>query len=228
MYAMTDVHVLRVFTDKKGGFGNPVGIILDEKMQINDRKRQAIAAKLGFSESVFINDLSTSKVNIYNPQREVPFAGHALVGTAWLIAKLRKKPIDSLQCTGGNITVWEKSGLTWIRASMDMTPPWVFEQLASSEKVGSLSASQVASKKHTVVWAWLNESRGIIRARTFASDWGIPEDEANGSGSMQLAVQLARDIEVRHGKGSIIYAKPADIGFAAVGGRVAEDQEQTI
>lgn len=51
-------------------------------------------------------------------------------------------------------------------------------------------------------------------------DWGIPEDEANGSGSMKLAHMLNRELTVHHGKGSIVYAKPFDQYVAIVGGRV--------
>lgn len=83
----------------------------------------------------------------------------------------------------------------------------------------------MSKEEHTFAWAWINEDKGLIRARTFAPDWGIPEDEANGSGSMQLASILERKIEVIHGKGSIIYAKPEKSHFADVGGRVVEAQK---
>ena len=64
--------------------------------------------------------------------------------------------------------------------------------------------------------------KGLIRARTFAPDWGIPDDEANGSGAMKLAATLERSIEIIHGKGSVIYAKPWKADFADLGGRVTE------
>jgi predicted PhzF superfamily epimerase YddE/YHI9 len=60
----------------------------------------------------------------------------------------------------------------------------------------------------------------MIRARTFAADWGIPEDEANGSGAMRLASTLGKTLEIHHGKGSVIYARRANERFAEVGGRV--------
>jgi predicted PhzF superfamily epimerase YddE/YHI9 len=79
----------------------------------------------------------------------------------------------------------------------------------------------MAAKPHTVAWAWIDEAKGLVRARTFAQDWGIPEDEANGSGSMQLAVNLRRKLTLRHGKGSIIHAQPSrEVGHAEVGGLV--------
>lgn len=217
------IHTLRVFVDEKGNFGNPVGIILDEGKKIDSKERQQIATKLGYSESVFINNLSLSSVSIFNPRKEVPFAGHAMVGTAWLISKLRNHPIDSLTCPGGSIKTWRDKDKTWIRASLGVMPSWQYEQLKNATEVECLSPAITLSKEHTFVWAWVDENRGLIRARTFAPDWGIPEDEANGSGSMKLAVTLGRSIEILHGKGSIIYAKPWKPDFSDLGGRVVED-----
>ncbi|MGH9421068.1 MAG: PhzF family phenazine biosynthesis protein, partial [Thermoanaerobaculia bacterium] len=74
------------------------------------------------------------------------------------------------------------------------------------------------------VWAWIDERQGLIRARTFAPDWDIPEAQGNGSGSMVLAAIVDRVIEIKHGEGSVIFAKPAPDGSADIGGRVVEQQ----
>ncbi|MDP1721835.1 MAG: PhzF family phenazine biosynthesis protein [Candidatus Gottesmanbacteria bacterium] len=203
-------------------FGNPVGVILDEGNQIDTKERQRIATQLGFSESVFINNLRTGKVSIFNPREEVPFAGHAMVGTAWFINKTRNPSLDCLTCAGSVIKTWRDMEFTWIRANLDMMPPWQYEQLKNATEVEHFSSKIALSKKHTFVWAWIDERKGLIRARTFAPDWGTPEDEGNGSGSMKLAATLGRSIEIMHGKGSIIYAKPWESDFADVGGRVKE------
>ncbi|MBI5620582.1 PhzF family phenazine biosynthesis protein [Candidatus Gottesmanbacteria bacterium] len=216
------IHTLRVFVDEKGNFGNPVGVILDEKNQIDKKERQRITTGLGFSESVFINDLRIGDVSIFNPRKEVSFAGHAMVGTAWFINKTTSQRIDSLTCAGGSIKTWVDNDKIWIRANLSMMPAWQFEQLKNTMEVVNLSPPLTLSKKHTFVWAWLDEIKGLIRARTFAPDWGIPEDEANGSGSMKLAATLGRSIEIMHGKGSIIYAKPWKSDFVDLGGRVIE------
>ena len=87
------------------------------------------------------------------------------------------------------------------------------------ELVEQLPLADTATYKHTVVWAWQDQKSGIIRARTFAADWGIPEDQANGSGAMILAANFQRNLTIIHGEGSFIYAKPVDNNFAMVGGR---------
>lgn len=218
-----NIHTIRVFVDENGEFGNSVGVILDEGKKIDPKERQQIATGLGFSESVFINNLSLGNVSIFNPREEVAFAGHAMVGTAWLISKLRNHPIDSLTCPGGSIKTWRDKDKTWIRASLGVMPSWQYEQLKNATEVECLSPAITLSKEHTFVWAWVDEMKGLIRARTFAPDWGIPEDEANGSGSMKLAAALGRSLEIVHGKGSIIYASPWKSDFAVLGGRVKEE-----
>lgn len=73
-----------------------------------------------------------------------------------------------------------------------------------------------------MAWAWIYEAKGLIRARTFADDWDIPEAQGNGSDAMVLAAQLKRDIEIKHGEGSVIFAKPAPNECADIGGRVVQ------
>jgi predicted PhzF superfamily epimerase YddE/YHI9 len=61
----------------------------------------------------------------------------------------------------------------------------------------------------------------VIRARVFASRFGVPEDEACGSATLLLCARLDRPLVVHHGQGSVIYARPAHAGAVFVGGRVA-------
>ena len=219
---MTETHIFRVFVNEAGEFGNPVGIVVDEKAELSSRKRQEITTKSGFSECVFIDDVVEGKVSIYNPEHEVKFAGHALVGTAYYLRHILSQNVDFIQCKAGKVNVREENNKTWISASLENTPPWSFKELDGGDEVDDLSFGQKKRYEHTYVWAWVDKEKGIVRARTFAPDWGIPEDEANGSGSMQLASRLGRELEIHHGKGSVIYAKPLSNNMAEVGGRVVE------
>lgn len=221
---MDKVRILRVFTNEKGEFGNPLGIVVDEKGLFGKKRRQQIATESGFSEVVFINDIQNKNISIYSPQREIPFAGHAVVGATYFLTKEYKMPVTQLIGIKGIIETWQENELIWVRGDLSISPPWNYEQLNNVSLVESISNEQAALKNHTLVWAWLNESKGIIRARTFASDWGIPEDEANGSGSMKLAVNLGKELIVYHGRGSVIYTRPSKSGFADVGGLVKLDE----
>ena len=71
-----------------------------------------------------------------------------------------------------------------------------------------------------MIWAWLDEPDGVIRARVFVPEGGIAEDEATGSAALRLAAAVGRPIEIRQGRGSVLYARPLASGLAEVGGRV--------
>lgn len=102
----------------------------------------------------------------------------------------------------------------YIQAPLSIMPPWNFKQ------VEDVFQDLDFKKEHIFVWSWTNEKEGIVRARTFAPDWGIPEDEANGSGSMLLAAKSKRNLKIIHGKGSMIFARYIDEKTAEVGGFV--------
>lgn len=227
---MIDVHIVRVFTSKDGKYGSPAGVVIDEGSRISPEKRQEIAKQLGFSETVFVNKKSPVEVSIYGIQSEVNFAGAPLLGTAWLLGKLNGKSIDNITCNGKQIKVLEEDTLTWIIVDdLEGTPPWHHKQLKTYQEVEALAADERPYNEHTYAWAWIDSSLRIarVRARTFAPDWGITEEEANGSGSMQLAHKLGRNLEIIHGKGSLIRATVGSTGIA-IGGWVKEDPKITV
>jgi trans-2,3-dihydro-3-hydroxyanthranilate isomerase len=84
-------HTLDVFTETRFG-GNPLAVVLDAT-GIDDKRMQTVAREFNLSETVFVlppeNPTHTAKIRIFTPGRELPFAGHPLVGTACLLARLR-------------------------------------------------------------------------------------------------------------------------------------------
>ena len=225
---MPSAHILSVFTNVQGEHGDLASVIIDDGRHISDTQRQELAQQLGTGETAFINDVAGGDISIMHPQGEIDFAGVVALGTAWLLAKLRGKPTERMQSRGGNITAWQDDDLTWVRASLAAMPPWNFQQLENADAVERLAIDDMAKVEHTMVWTWLDESKGLIRARTFAADWDIPEAQGNGSGAMVLAATLKRDIEIRHGVGAVIFAKPAPDDCADIGGRVVERPEQPL
>src|ERR671916_18067 len=83
---MATLHVLKVFIGEGGTGGNPLGVFLEGR-EVSEEDRQHVAADLGFSETVFVEDRQRGKLHIFTPGTELPFAGHPLVGTAWLLAE---------------------------------------------------------------------------------------------------------------------------------------------
>lgn len=80
--------VADVFTDTPFR-GNPVAVVLDAQGMTSEQM-QLIAVEFGYSETTFVlppKDIShTAQVRIFTPSREIPFAGHPNVGTAFVLA----------------------------------------------------------------------------------------------------------------------------------------------
>lgn len=212
--------MLRVFTDASGNYGDIATVVIDEGRKISDAKRQQLARQLDTGETAFINDLVSADISIMHPQGEIDFAGVAALGAAKLLSDLNIKPTIVMKGRGGDITVSQDGELTWVRASLATMPPWNHKQLESAEAIERITIEDTKTWEHTMVWAWIDEQKGLIRARTFASDWEIPEAQGNGSGSMMLAVIVDRSIQIKHGDGSVIYAKPAPNNCADIGEHV--------
>ena len=72
---MPVLHVVRVFCDSEGRFGSPLGVVVDGPA-IPPERRRPLAAELGFSETVYVDDPDTAQLRIFTPAAELPFAGH--------------------------------------------------------------------------------------------------------------------------------------------------------
>src|SRR5687768_14184274 len=99
---MTDLHVLRVFLGPDGSGGNPLGVFLDGTA-IPEARRQAVAADLRYSETVYVDALdgASASIRIFTPGAELPFAGHPTVGTSWLLAE-RGQGVETLRVPAGD------------------------------------------------------------------------------------------------------------------------------
>src|SRR5947207_2153393 len=62
--------------------------------------------------------------------------------------------------------------------------------------------------------------RGIVRVRSFPTDFLILEDEATGAAAVRLGAILGRPITIRQGVGSEILVRPQPDGTVEIGGRV--------
>jgi predicted PhzF superfamily epimerase YddE/YHI9 len=225
---MHKAYVLRVFTDFNGEFGDKTTVIIDEGKHIPYDERKVLTKQLNTVETAFVNDLVSANISIMHTQGEVDFAGTPALGAAWLLSMLNGKPIKGMSSRSGDIVVSQNGDLIWMRAKLAAMPPWHHKQLKSAEAVERIKLEDTKTWEHTMVWAWADEAKGLIRARTFASDWNIPEAQSNGSGSMMLAVMVNKAIEVKHGEGSVIFAKPAPHNYADIGGRVVEEPSISV
>jgi predicted PhzF superfamily epimerase YddE/YHI9 len=226
---MTEVQVVRVFTDEQGNQGNPLGVVLDTT-GLDDAGLQAIATRLNFSETVFVDDVAEARLRIFTPAREIPLAGHPLVGTSWLLAQVTGRPVETLRpLRAANVDTWTEESVTWIRARIEDAPPWQFVQLDAPSDIETLSVPPGPQYDLHEFWAWQDESKGLLRARVFASSYNIAEDEATGSGALRLIELLKRELVIKQGRGSVLYARPAkQQGRGEVGGRVVSDGTRSV
>jgi trans-2,3-dihydro-3-hydroxyanthranilate isomerase len=92
-------YIVDVFAEEKYA-GNQLAVVRGVK-ELSDTEMQRIAKEMNYSETTFI--LSDEKqdggydVRIFTPEREVPFAGHPALGTAYVIQhEIVKKAINTI------------------------------------------------------------------------------------------------------------------------------------
>ncbi len=217
---MTLLHVLRVFVGPDGAGGNPLGVFVDG-LEIEEGRRQAVAADLGYSETVWVDtiDRGIARIAIFTPAVELPFAGHPTVGTSWLLRELGED-VTTLRCRAGDVEAWQDADRAWIRARAE----WVRgvpepDRLATPADVDAV-VPPAMGEPGRYVWAWEDEPSGRLRARFFPTDLGIAEDEATGAAAVVMGQGLGRPLTIRQGIGSELHVRPRDDGTVAVGGRV--------
>jgi predicted PhzF superfamily epimerase YddE/YHI9 len=215
------LHVLRVFCDEDDRHGNPLGVFLDGA-EVPAERRQAVAADLGFSETVFVDDPGTGACRIFTPGSELGFAGHPSVGTAWLLAR-GGEAIGTLRPPAGDVAVRFEGELTFIAAQPEWSPPWQFVQMADPAEIEALTAPPPGLDE-VYCWTWEDEAAGVVRSRCFAIEDGVGEDEATGSAAIMLCAELCRELTIHQGAGSLLHARALGDDRAEVGGRVVLDE----
>ncbi len=228
-------YVLRVFTDGEEG-GNHLGVVTDVT-GLDQAAMQRIAAELGFSETIFVDwrQGGTPEVRIFTPARELPFAGHPLVGAGWVLTELGPGGPSRIRCPIGEVGLRRENGTVWIEIPLDqevesaddgeqlaaglglpppvaaawvrMPLPYLLLELASPQEVAAAPTPQ-GTGPMVYLYAW--ESSAAVKARFFAPGVGVPEDPATGSAAVALAARLQAAGRV---SGAIDVHQGAEVGF---------------
>lgn len=85
-------HIVDVF-GKTSYSGNQLAVFFSDGFNIDDKEMQQIAREINFAETTFVlknnpNEDRSWSVRIFTPERELPFAGHPTLGTAYIIRKV--------------------------------------------------------------------------------------------------------------------------------------------
>jgi len=86
---------LDVFTDRPF-CGNPLAVF-PETSELTDERMQQIAREMNLSETVFVlppkDENALRRLRIFTPTKELPFAGHPVVGTWYCLAREGMVPL---------------------------------------------------------------------------------------------------------------------------------------
>ncbi len=229
--------IVRVFT-RDGAGGNHLGVVNDI-VGLDSDGMQAIAADLGFSETVFVEWQAGQipYVRIFTPAAELPFAGHPLVGTAWTMLELGPGGVDQLGCGIGTVDIGMEGAAAWVEASLDPdncepvelgdyvvsagipvpqrswlvpTPSqYVILEYPDEATVGQLTPDLDALTAYQGTYAFARTG-DRVRARFFAPGLGVGEDPATGSAAVAWATVMAANGET---EGSVTIYQGEEIGF---------------
>ena len=106
-----------VFTRQRFG-GNPLAVVADAR-GLTPEQMQHVAREFNYSETTFVFPPERGfdrKIRIFTPAREVPFAGHPNIGTAFVLASnglLEDRARDSV--TGFGVNCWRHRAWNWAR-----------------------------------------------------------------------------------------------------------------
>jgi trans-2,3-dihydro-3-hydroxyanthranilate isomerase len=145
-----------VFTDRAFG-GNPLAVVLDAG-SLSTAQMQAIAREFNFSETTFVlpprDPANDAQVRIFKVNRELPFAGHPNVGTAYVLASRAAKPPARLKFEEGaglvSVEILQEAGRV---ASAELTAPEALSKLSQfgveqAASCLSLSAADIRADRH--------------------------------------------------------------------------------
>lgn len=234
---MRHCYVLRVFTRGDHG-GNHLGVILD-LTGLDGHLMQSIAAELSFSETVFVDaSEDPPHCRIFTPTAELPFAGHPLVGAAWVLHRLSPLSPTHLMCEVGAIAIDSDAVASRITAPGDQTAtplaggdldglgieevvsaysvamplPYTVVEVGSADEVARYLPVENRLAAHPygkMLTIWArDESR--IRLRFFAPGHGILEDPATGSAAVALAATLR---QLGEAQGSLMIHQGYEVGM---------------
>lgn len=147
------VTLVDVFTETRFG-GNQLAVF-PEAEGLADDEMQAIAREMNFSETTFAlpptDPSADARVRIFTPGRELPFAGHPVVGTSFVLARERGTTDLRLELGIGTLGVQADAGDGTVGgATMEQRVP-TFEPAPNSDPAVlagllGLDASDVASE----------------------------------------------------------------------------------
>src|SRR6185437_5515515 len=100
--------VIDVFTDRPLA-GNQVAVFTDAR-DLTSEEMQELTREMSFSESVFVlpatsREYADVRIRIFTPGSELPFAGHPILGAAFVLGAPLQKIVIRLETAAGVVPV---------------------------------------------------------------------------------------------------------------------------
>ena len=134
-------HIVDVFAERPCD-GNPLAVVVATTAMPDDAM-QRVAAETNYSETTFVTPLPEHdggrRVRIFTPAREIAFAGHPILGTAWVVRRHLEPEASGpvrLNLAVGQVPVTFESSpgrpeVGWFRAPpMSLGPTYAAERIA--------------------------------------------------------------------------------------------------
>ncbi len=102
-------------------------------------------------------------------------------------------------------------------------PEFAIYDLESTDELLAADPDAYPDDVENYLWAWSDRDQGVLRARMFAANLGVPEDEATGAAAVRITDYLSRDLTIVQGKGSVIHTRWSPEGWVRIAGRVVSD-----
>jgi trans-2,3-dihydro-3-hydroxyanthranilate isomerase len=132
--------VADVFTDMPLA-GNQLAVFTDAR-EIPDETLQPLAREMNYAETVFVYPAAGeghARIRIFTPTSELPFAGHPVLGTAFVLGGPLQLPVINLETRAGVIPVdLEREGARIVFGRMEIPVPTVEPFAAQEELLAAL------------------------------------------------------------------------------------------
>jgi trans-2,3-dihydro-3-hydroxyanthranilate isomerase len=172
-----------VFTAKAFG-GNPLAVFPDAQGLTSD-EMQCLAREMNLSESTFVlppeKPGADFKVRIFTPALEVPFAGHPVVGTHWVLAHL------------GRVDLAEPLTQVYFELGVGVLPA---DLHVSGGQVGRVVMTQGRPTFHAVLDELMDLALGLGLAPDAITDTALPVQVVS-TGLPQMMVPVRSLAEVQ-------------------------------
>lgn len=162
--------------------GNQLAVIR-RCAHLDSAAMQAVAREMNFSETTFVTEERSGEasVRIFTKDRELPFAGHPTLGTAWVLG--RDRDCYTLELAAGRVPVTFEDGIAWMEP-----PPVSMGDLLDGPRAAALlglDESEIDSRypcRFITIGPWflLVGVRTLDALRRVAIDSGVYDDVSSG------------------------------------------------